>query len=246
MVIPLFWSLHSAYAFGRIFLTTTNVEVLYDSVSALKTPNLAWVSTPYGEHFWVEPALEEGLKLTSVVSVWQWRGRGLPSPILIASRDAVPPDGVQVGLLQDTIPLYEVPGLDYAYVETESGIFPCLANGSGGNLTVECTNTAGGRLIVQENSWNGWRAYVDQEPAELRPGPLLSTDARPGKHVYQFVYRPWDVILGILLTMAGVGLALALGMKSEFSRPGSVGVPGGEVERSDPPLRQFNDNPNKL
>lgn len=210
LLIPLAWSLQSAYDYGKEFLATVDVKRIYDAVSVLKAPSLEWVSTPFGEHYWVEPSVEEGLKLTSVVSVWWWTDRQIPPPTRIASRTQPPAVGAQTGSLEEGIPIYEAAEQPYAVVMTQESLLPCVASGTGGDLTVECSASEEGRLIVQENSWTGWRVYVDQKPARLEPGPLLSALTEPGSHVYGFVYRPWDAVVGILVTIAGIGLTLVL------------------------------------
>jgi hypothetical protein len=203
LAVPLIWSVRSAYELSQDFTKTVSVEGLYESVEALRTPDLAWVSPPYGEHYWVEPSVGAGLKLTNVVAVWRWRGHDLPAASLIAQRDAAPEAGEQAGLLQGTIPIMRNPGPPYAYVSASDGITACRASGRGGDLTVRCSTESSGRLVVQENSWSGWRVFVDGSPARVIPGPWLSAEAPAGEHEFRFVYRPWDVLAGLGLSALG-------------------------------------------
>jgi hypothetical protein len=50
-----------------------------------------------------------------------------------------------------------------------------------------------------------------------KEGDWLATQAPAGDHAYQFRYRPWDAVLGTVLTLVGVVLAVILW------RPGFVG-----------------------
>ena len=48
-----------------------------------------------------------------------------------------------------------------------------------------------------------WR---DGERVELKDQSWLQVEAPAGQHDYEFRYLPWDVPLGILLTLVGIGL----------------------------------------
>ena len=50
----------------------------------------------------------------------------------------------------------------------------CHAEGTGGDIDVSCNSTGEGTLVVEENSWSGWRAQIDGEPAQLLEGNWLS------------------------------------------------------------------------
>ena len=64
-------------------------------------------------------------------------------------------------------------------------------------------------LVLSENDYPGWRVYVDGQSADLLRvnyalrGVLLSA----GDHQVSFVYRPWSVMGGLLVSLiTGVGL----------------------------------------
>jgi hypothetical protein len=42
----------------------------------------------------------------------------------------------------------------------------------------------------------------------IEGGPWLATFAPAGLHQYEFRYRPWDIWVGLLFTVGGIGLAL--------------------------------------
>ena len=56
--------------------------------------------------------------------------------------------------------------------------------------------------------WPGWKAWVDGEPVSLTGLEWLEVPALAGKHTYLFRYRPWDVLMGGLLSLLGVILAV--------------------------------------
>jgi hypothetical protein len=210
LVIPLFLSIKSAYDLGQDFLGTVNVKNVYDSIEALSTPDLQWVSPPFGEHYWVEPSVSKGLKITPVIATWRWAGRKQPDARLVAQRGDLPPDVEIVGYIDDAVPIYIHTEQTYAYVTISEQIVPCQATGMGGDLTIECTTDAEGTLIVHENSWSGWKVQRDGKPASLLYGQWLSTEAPAGTHVYHFLYRPWDVPVGLLISLVGIILMIWL------------------------------------
>jgi hypothetical protein len=98
---------------------------------------------------------------------------------------------------------------------------PCTASADGGHIDVYCQSDQGGTLYVQENALPGWNAWLDEEKVELIPGKWLAVNAISGKHVYKFRYQPWDVPLGILVSMLGLGLAVWLWSKAGSKQSGN-------------------------
>jgi len=58
-------------------------------------------------------------------------------------------------------------------------------------------------LVLSENDYPGWRAYIDGQPAEvLRVNYALRGVVIPGgDHQVSFVYRPWSVMGGLLVSL---------------------------------------------
>ena len=223
LVLPLFWALQTAYELSQNYLFTEDHRKLYGAVGALNTSDLQWVAVPLGEHFWVEPALAQGIKLAPVDWAWAWKYRLNPQPKLIVNRDGPPPDTVEIGVLDD-IPLYEHDYHTYAYVSTPTQITPCQASGRAGELRVLCNTDTQGLVVVQENNWDGWHAWRDGEPVALTPQFWLSTPALAGEHEYVFRYQPLDVIFGLLFTLVGVVLTIAMWLKSGSGETADEGV----------------------
>jgi len=78
-------------------------------------------------------------------------------------------------------------------------------------------------LVLSENDYPGWRVYIDGQPADvLRVNYGLRGVAIPtGEHQVSFVYRPWSVMGGLLLSLltAGALILLAVRGKSISARP---------------------------
>jgi len=101
------------------------------------------------------------------------------------------------------------PGQEYAAVQHAAGLRTvCSGHGTGGDIDVACNLPAPGVLTVKENAWSGWHATAANGKLPLLPGQWLSVPLPAGTSTVRFRYRPWDVPLGILLCIAGGGLAV--------------------------------------
>ena len=207
LVIPLIWSLRTVYDLSQNWFITADSQPIYESMTHFKTSSLQWVTFPFGEHYWIEPAQQEGLKVTTVVWAWDWIDHELPKPRLEANRGEAPA-GTEVVGEAGGVPIYLHRNNEYAFIDLGGQVVPCVASGSGGDLTVDCSTDAPGQLIVKENSWGGWLVWLDGERASLLPSQWLSTKAPSGRHVYRFRYIPLDVAFGLILTLIGVTLAI--------------------------------------
>ena len=220
LVIPLVFTLFDAKQFSENWIVTEiRGEPIYQLLDGLRTQELAWVNPPFGEHFYIEPAVAMGLKLSPGVMSWRWEGREYPIATLEANRAGPPPGPtVQVNLL-DGVPIYQRTDQPYAAVYAGGEIVAvCLANGRGGSIDVRCENETPGVLIVKENMWSGWKAWRDEDGrVELLHWQWLEARAPAGEHVYYFRYRPWDVPLGIALSVVGLILCFNVWRKDDRS-----------------------------
>ena len=212
LFISLFFSLQSGYRFTRNWIYVREQgDVITQLLEELKTESLQWVEPPFGEHPYIEPAIQMGLKISSGIVPWRWKDREFPSPVLEASR-AGPPSGlVEKVDVVDSIPIYA--RYDQPYVMVTNNDLPCTASGSGGELEVLCATSSPGHLIVKENMWSGWKAWVDGERTPLLGDLWLEVEAPVGEHIYEFRYQPWDVPLGIFLSLIGVFLCVRMWFK---------------------------------
>lgn len=213
--VPLLWSINSAQLFGGPWLKSVpESQDVARALSLIKPPASEWVSFPFGEGFWTAGALEAGLKVSPTFSPWHWKDREPPPSHYEGQRDkalSAAPDFVSA---LDDVYWQKHAANEYAAIELGEQRSPCRATAVGGNIDVDCEAGGGGTLVVHENSWTGWFVSRDGQPAELGDGPWLTTPAPAGAHHYEFRYRPWDVILGLLLSLIGVGLVIGLWIQS--------------------------------
>lgn len=207
LVIPLVFNVRSDAAYAHAWLTMLHQG---DDVpwiqQTLRTEELEWVSPPFGEHYFIAPAIVSGLKISPGLKPWGWKGRTVPAARLEAIRGPSPADSaVSIGESYGIF-VYLRPEVHYAAVVTDTGQEPCSATGAGGRIDVACNASAPGRLVVQENNWSGWRARLDGMPVSLMRGQWLEVEAPAGEHNFEFRYAPWDVPLGLFLMMLGMAL----------------------------------------
>jgi hypothetical protein len=218
LIVPiLFLSLHQTINFSKLWIYTTSIGPgVYEMVDSLQTPTLAWVNPPFGEHQYLSPAIAAGLKMSPGIMAWEWANQPLPLPRLEALRGGPPIDPAIEIKVADGVPIYLRENEHYAYVQQGDMVYPCDANGVGGKITVRCNTAQAGILTIQENRWTGWVAWQDDQRIELIDNPQLQVKANAGEHIYRFEYRPWDVPIGIILSLAGIFLCVWLWRKPEM------------------------------
>jgi hypothetical protein len=216
LAIPLIWSLREAYVFGQNWLVTVKSDAtLYQSVSYLKTASSEWVNLPFGEHMWLIPGFDMNLKISNGIRTWQWKNRHDPPINQEATPVAVDPSTPNLERVLNGLYFVSHPENEYAFIQRGDQKVACKAHAIGGNIDVECPDSGKGRLIVYENNWTGWDAWLDQTRIPLLSSDWLSVDAPAGKHTYHFRYRPWDVWAGIPLSILGIGLSTFLWFRAK-------------------------------
>lgn len=224
LAIPLIWSLREAYVFGQNWLTTVKSDpTLIQKTAYLKTNVSEWVNLPFGDHEWMIPGSEGNLKISGAVRAWSWKDRQDPPVYQEATTTAVDPSTPNLIRVVDGVYYLSHFENEYAFIQSGDQKITCKAKAVGGNIDVQCPLSPKGQLIVYENNWTGWYASMDQTPIPLLNSDWLSTDASAGKHTYHFRYRPWDVWLGIFLTVVGFVLNLVL-----WVRAGRSNFPSGD------------------
>lgn len=209
LVLPLALALSTAWTFTSHWVKGTAMHPdIFAVLDALRTPDTQWVNTPYGEQFWIEPAVRSGLKLSQGVQGWFWYGRDIPEPVREASPGGSPPGMAFSSVVGNKTISEQLEGREYATVQHPNDSHAaCEAHATGGNIDVQCQITEPGTLTVKENSWAGWQVYVNDAPADLIAGPWLKVELPEGTNWVEFRYRPWDVQIGLLLWLGGVLLA---------------------------------------
>ncbi len=210
MIIPLVWAVSSGYNFSSKWIINVPAPAQIEEVAEkMETKYASWVSFPFGEHYWMIAGLDSGLKIGTGISHWEWKNRSNPPSIFTATRDAVDQGAPNFVGQFIGVNIIKHPDVNYAYIENGNQEIPCQAIANGGNIDVNCESAKGGTLVVTENVFSGWNARIDGRPTQLVPYEYwLAVKAPAGDHKYKFRYRPWDVPLGLMLTLIGIGLVL--------------------------------------
>ncbi len=207
LVVPLAMAVNQAKEFNSQWLVTVKLDPYVNRVvTAMKTDDLQWVNVPFGEHFFVTPAMSVDLKLSvDFFRTWHWKERPLPEPYLEANHHGPPAGMTELTVVEGANIHVATEGYEYAAVEHPDGTrTACVGEGVGGDVNVFCDTSQRGVLVVKENQWSGWRAEIDGEEVEFESGNWLTVSAPAGAHTYGFRYRPWDVKLGLVLLFVGI------------------------------------------
>jgi len=212
MLIVLFIGLQQIYDYSKNFIFTRDMTAVYQGTTAFATADSQWISPPSGEVDFTEPAIDSGYKVTGLLYPAVLAGRDAPLPYLTADRNGPPANSVPAGQFMG-IPVYHLPAAEYAFVQFPDGTTsPCHGQSMGGQITVACDTSQGGDLIVMENAFPGWQVRRDNQPGQLAlySGTWLSLPAAAGQHVYHFAYWPWDVPVGLVLSLVGLAACVVL------------------------------------
>lgn len=205
VIIPLIYSLQSCKDFATKWTDIIHLRHdLYLTLDQLKTDDLQWVNPPFGEHIYIEAAIDMGLKLSPGILTWDWKDRIPPPPRLTAERQFSIERNSKIIEDASRIVTRLHQENTYAFVETKNEKTACKAGGSGGYIEVDCETDNAGILTIQENMWTGWRAWVDGKETKIIPGDNLQVSAPAGKHIFVFRYLPWDVPAGLILFTIGL------------------------------------------
>ncbi len=201
ILVPLALGLLSEIGFSLPWLQLVPADPQVQSViEALRTPALQWVEVPFGEHFFVAPAEVAGLKITDGLLRWSWKGRMLPTGLLVATRIADRGGNLhQVGAIND-VHIFRDARAEYAVLSSSAGDEACSGSGEGGSVDVTSRVDSHGVLTVKEHSLVGWRAWRDGEPIPLEPAQWLTMRRQqeatctsfaicPGMTLWRWVYR---------------------------------------------------------
>jgi len=206
-------SISPLYQYSKPWYNSFLLEVPVGLFDAVRSDSAQWVTQPLGKFAWTIQFMDHEIKTIQYVRPWNWSGRELPPARMEVS---IEQEDTQLNSFQYSLGPYHIltnSTVQYAAVQTGDNYSdPCRATALGGKIDLECDSSAG-TLLVYENNWTGWSARVDGKPVKLLAGDWLSIKYPPGKHTVSFRYLPWDVLLGITLSLLGWGLAVWIWMK---------------------------------
>jgi hypothetical protein len=193
------------YKFSRWRYDVHKVERPELVMQWFKTDSTEIIRVPMPDYDWTPLAIERGFKSTGVFRSWFWKDREEPTPYLEATWEPVNEYEWQY----ENLYLIRRGDARYASISTpDGGFFPCQAKAVGGHIDVSCTSNVAGTLTVQENYYSGWTVKVDGVSAPLYKSDWLKVAAPPGTHLYTFRYRPWDVWVGMAISLIGIVVAV--------------------------------------
>lgn len=211
LIFPLLFSIFQSYQFASLWIQVQKIHPeVYEVVDALRTESLQWVQPPHGDHFYVEPAVRLGLKMSPGIMTWHWKDRDIPRAKLEASYAGQPEGATRPIRTINSITIYERPDVEYAAVIQGTKSTPCSTEGLGGTISVTCETDYLGTLIIKEYSYPGWRGWRDGKRIQLSYSDWLSTFTPSGHHQNIFRYLPWDVPLGLSFSVVGMILCVIL------------------------------------
>ena len=219
ILIPLIWGLYTQLNFSRNWTETirTNQNVL-PVLNKLKTDYAAWVLPPFGEQYWNEQAAHLGLKIADNLNGFHIANQNLPEPHRIAIRaESADPRYTIIGTYGG-VSVFQAESIVYAYVSNGVENQPCQAMSTGGYIEVDCKATINGQLIVSENMWAGWRAWLDGKPVPLIGTDFLKVNINSGAHQIIFRFVPLDAYFGMILSLIGIGLCVYLWRRSQTEK----------------------------
>jgi hypothetical protein len=208
----MFYGLKSVYTFNQHWGLLKTPDEKYQLAEEFQTASSEWITIPFGDFPAITTAMEKGVKILmpDMLRTWYWEGQRVPSPYREFTTDTPLEGSGELIKNLGGINIIEHSQNRYATIVTNEGSFPCQANARGGRIDVYCNTPVDGTLIVQENMYSGWKARLDGKSIELLDYDWLKVEAPQGKHFYRFSYLPFDVFLGLGLTLFGIVLSLWL------------------------------------
>jgi hypothetical protein len=211
-------TLLSVYDFSQVWLISVSPNAQPEMIDAARTDTAEWIRPPQDNADWLIAAANANLKMIVDFLPWAWKNHALPHAAFeISPINFLSPAGTLLRQSADFV-VFRHPDVEYAYIQIDNQTVPCQSVARGGNIDVECQSDQAGQLIVEENRWDGWFVTRDGVSTDLGTSQWLSTLAPAGTHHYEFRYRPWDMPLGLLVSLSGLGLATWLWIRTSGKR----------------------------
>lgn len=210
----LYLSIKPVYEFSHQYYGVIELQPSAEDLSLLETGSTQWVG-PLGSN-WIPVILDDGGKISYTFRPWHWSTQADPgsyiSLVFNPDNEEIPNTAERIGEVNILID----PSAEYAYVETDDGMEACDATSTAGIIDIQCDTATGGTLIVKEHYYQGWTVRVDGQRAEFTDTSWLSVELPAGEHSIHFRYYPWDVWVGMILVIIGVGLCIYLSGKNHL------------------------------
>ena len=213
ILIPvLVLSFKNVIPFDKNYLNVHKVEISEEDLAFARLNDTQWVHPPSGGD-WILTLLNENRKMIMWDRHVVWKDRQRLAGYIQLTDN--PGDDVEIVSHEENFDVVKRPDELYASVKTGNDTIKCEAVSLGGNIDVTCDTPSQGILTVLEYQYSGWYAWVDGQPQSFLGGDWLSVNAPSGNHVYSFRYRPWDVYVGALFSLIGIGIIFWLWRKKD-------------------------------
>jgi hypothetical protein len=203
-------SFRNIVPFDKNYINVHKVEIPEEELAFARLNDSQWVNPPYD---WLPILLDENRKVIVGDRAWVWKDRERLFGYIGFMNN--PGNDVEIVSHEENFDVVKRPDELYASVKTDDALIKCEAVSLGGNINVTCDTPSQGILTVLDYQYSGWYAWVDGQPQPLLGGDWLSVNAPSGKHDYSFRYRPWDVYVGALISLMGVGTIIWLWRKKD-------------------------------
>lgn len=92
-----------------------------------------------------------------------------------------------------------------------------LLERTGSYVRIQSTLGCKGIVVLSDNFYPGWRAYIDGRSVPILPAyrSVRGVVVNAGEHIIEMRYVPWSLYLGILLCLVGVAVTVALWLRNE-------------------------------
>jgi len=212
ILIPvLVLSFKNIIPFDKNYLNVSKNEIPAEEFAYAHINATQWVDPPAN---WLPTLLDEDRKIIMWDRHVLWKNRQRLAGYIGFTNS--PDSSVIVLAKEKDFDVIERPEELYAGVNIgDTAAIKCAATSLGGDIDVTCNTPSPGVLKVLDYQYSGWYAWVDGKSQPLLEGDWLSVNAPSGKHTYTFRYRPWDVYLGIFLSLIGIGLVVWLWIKKD-------------------------------
>jgi hypothetical protein len=110
-------------------------------------------------------------------------------------------------------------------LNSEGGLVPfpgiaTITEDKRNRIGIQTENSAAGLLVLSDNYYPGWRAYVDGVPAEVKRAncTMRAVNVPAGKHLVSFVFIPTVFIASTYVSLTAAALTLGGVILSTFKR----------------------------